>query len=378
MKKKCVTIMLTVAMLSTVFFVGGKQAEAAEAQDRVIYEATSNISTYWNADEKKAPVKEGYVFGGWFQKVEQKVNGAEESVDGTTTSYYLPLTSRDLNTDADPECDYSGMAYAKFVPAQVLSVKAQNSANMDEEAEISAISSGTPGYIRVISSLDSTNYQKVGFEIELANSIPVKTTEGEALETTQVYTGIQAGSQIVTANNIFGGESKYLSVWQLSAIDTPSNADKIIYVRPYWVTMDGTKVNGLAKYVHIEDCYKNYISVPINLLDAKDVAAGLVKMTYQAQGLQFKEVEAGRILPEMTGTSSEGSVMIIGNAKKAGTYHTGETLFANVRFVAPDTNVEFCTELLQFCDWEEQILSELKHVWNVKYDAPSQSERSYE
>ena len=101
---------------------------AAVAEDKVIYEEVGSIANYWKADNKTAPVKAGYVFGGWFKTSTANAVGAEAYVNGGATSYYAPLKSTELNTDEDADCDYTGTAYAKFVPAQVLSVKAQNSA----------------------------------------------------------------------------------------------------------------------------------------------------------------------------------------------------------------------------------------------------------
>lgn len=376
--KKLTAGALVFGMTATGILVCPKQAEAAVAEDKVIYEEGYDITAYWNADSKTAPVKAGYVFGGWFKTSTANAVGAEAYVNGGATSYYAPLKSTELNTDEDADCDYTGTAYAKFVPAQVLSVKAQNSAGIDENT-IKNISE-SPMYVRVMSSLDSTNYQKVGFEIELANSVPVL-NNNNSLETTQVYTGAMVNNVSKTANEIFGGESEYLSVWKLSKIDTPSNASKIIYVRPYWYTMDGTKVEGLAKYVHIEDEYMDYISVPVNLLDSKQVAAGAVNMTYDntLELVTDNEgnalLEAGRVLPEMSFSldTANKTIKMIGNAATAGEYNTEETLYANIRFKKPGADTTFYMEMLQFCDWDEEPVR-IINTWDVKYDAETVSQ----
>lgn len=376
--KKLTAGALVFGMTATGILVCPKQAEAAVAEDEVIYEEGYDITAYWNADSKTAPVKAGYVFGGWFKTSTENAVGAEAYVNGGATSYYAPLKSTELNTDEDADCDYTGTAYAKFVPAQVLSVKAQNSAGIDENT-IKNISE-SPMYVRVMSSLDSTNYQKVGFEIELANSVPVL-NNNNSLETTQVYTGAMVNNVSKTANEIFGGESEYLSVWKLSKIDTPSNASKIIYVRPYWYTMDGTKVEGLAKYVHIEDEYMDYISVPVNLLDSKQVAAGAVNMTYDntLELVTDNEgnalFEAGRVLPEMSFSldTANKTIKMIGNAATAGEYNTEETIYANIRFKKPEADTTFSMAMLQFCDWDATPVT-ITNTWDVKYDAETVSQ----
>ena len=377
--KKLTAGALVFGMTATGILVCPKQAEAAVVEDKVIYEDSYDIATYWNAESKTAPVKAGYVFGGWFKVAAASDEGAEAYVNGGATSYYAPLKSTELNTDEDADCDYTGTAYAKFVPAQVLSVKAQNSAGITADT-IENISQSNPMYVRVMSSLDSTNYQKVGFEIELANSVPVL-NNNNPLETTQVYAGAMVNNVSKTANDIFGGESEYLSVWKLSKIDTPSNASKIIYVRPYWYTMDGTKVEGLAKYVHIEDEYKNYISVPVNLLDGKQVAAGAVNMTYDnALELVTDDegnvlFEAGRVLPEMSFSldTANKTIKMIGNATTAGEYNTEETIYANIRFKKPEADTTFSMAMLQFCDWDTTKVT-ITNTWDVKYDAETVSQ----
>lgn len=347
--KKLTAGLLAAGMLVTGCMYTSKPVTAAVAEDEVIYESVDNIGAYWKTSEKKAPVKAGYVFGGWYKKVDTS---------------YVALRSSDLNTDEDVDCDYTGEAYAKFVPAQVLSVKAQNSENMSTEDGAGAISGDNAGHIRVLSSLDSLDYQKVGFEIRLAN-----TGADKGGETTKVYSGIQVGSSNVQANAVFGGVSQYLSVWQLDKIDTPSNCNKIIYVRPYWVTLDGTTVKGLAKYVHIEDCYKNYVSVPVNILNEDAVAqmaAGAVNMTYSNDGFKFVEVEAGRILPEMESNQSGTTIKMVGNAAY-NEYNAGETLYANVRFEKPASgSATFENTMVQFCDWNEELVT-VTEKWDIKY-----------
>lgn len=300
------------------------------------------------------------------------IENLTSAANGTTIKRCIPLAKEDIDNNSDGKVDDGVAAYAKFVPAQVLSVKAQNKANTTAQTETT--------YMRVISSLDSANYDRVGFDIWLANQIQLyKDNETKTpLETTRIYEGLLVGEEKrrVTANEIFGGISKYVSVWQLTDIEN-GNFSKIIYVRPYWYTMDGTKVEGLAKYVHIEDDYKNYISVPVNLLSADNVAAGAVNLVYDNAALQLAtdsegEVlfEAGRIVPGMSHLhdADNCTIKMVGNGTKANTYNSKESLFANVRFIKPDVDTNFNMELVQFCNWAEELVT-VKGVWDIKYNA---------
>lgn len=389
--KKLTAGVLAVGMIVAGIVVAPKQADAAVADDVVVYEEL-NIATYWN-DGKKAPVKEGYVFGGWFTDAPTETVDNEEtlylSTDTTQSKRCMPLTATAIDSNGDNLVDDGVTAYAKFVPAQVLSVKAQNQSGVDADYISNLNKDWVEGqekdyfWVRVMTSLDSKNYAKIGFDIHLANKEEGLTQEdGSALETTKIYEAVMEevnGTQEVsTAEEIFGGASDYVCVWQLSKIDTPSNAEKIIYVRPYWYTMDGTKVLGLAKYVHIEDEYLNYISVPVNLLGGEKVAAGAVNVTYSTgdnAALQLIGFEAGRILPQMNHNYTDKTIKMVGNTDKAvNSFNEGETIYANLRFSKPTADTEFNITYGQFCDWSEEILTEMKKVWDTKYVKETTSE----
>lgn len=386
--KKLTAGVVAVGMLLTAFGVITKQADAAIADDKVLYEEAT-IADYWKVDTKTAPVKAGYVFGGWFYLASEEVEGAEKVVNGGTTTYYAPLTVDVLNTDDDKDCDYTGKAYAKFVPAQVLSVKAQNGVNAGGTlpTKASDINAENPIWVRLMTSLDSLNYDKIGFDIYLNNTTrPIDSKDNDyILETSKVFSSVYVGdsTEPTDATDIFGGVSEYVCVWELQNIKHESNATKIIYVRPYWHTMDGTKVLGLAKYVHIEDQYNDYISVPVNLLNGQDVAAGKAILTYAdtnaetASAWKVKEVEAGRVLPEMSAIVSDNTITMVGNAKNVGEYSTDdagerETIFANVRFQRVESttdseDITFTTTMEKFCNWEPKAVT--INSWDVKHDA---------
>lgn len=374
--KKLTAGMLAIGMVVAVFAVAPKKADAAVAEDKVIYveyKADEISKNYWTEENKTAPVKAGYVFGGWFERVEKETTKTES--DGTYI--YNPLTT------------VSGDAFAKFVPAQVLSIKAQNGVNegyeLPEKAE--DINPNNPIYVRLMTSLDSLNYQDIGFNIYLNHTTRPKDNQDNdyILETSKVFSSVYVGedAELTDVTDIFGGVSEYACVWELQDINHPSNATKIIYVRPYWHTMDGTKVLGLAKYVHIEDQYNGYISVPINLLDGQDVAAGEVHMTYADTNAetplawQVKEVEIGRVLKEMSYIVSGNTIKMVGSGENVGEYLKDasgerETIFANVRFKRVDNtedteDVTFTTIMKKFCDWEPRAVT--INSWDVKHDA---------
>lgn len=346
--KKMTAGALAVAMVVAGFVIIPKTAEAAYTYgDAVKYKKYENTVFKDLYNDKAAPIEDGYVFGGWYSEKE--------------TDVYTPLTESEAGVT-------EGEVYAKFVPAYVLSVKAQNKYGTGADTEKTNA--------RILSSVDSKDYLKVGFDLYLANRIPMNH------EITKVYGNIKVGENGVpyTPENVFGTASKYFSIWRLEEIEK-SNYGKIMYVRPYWVTMDGTKVYGLAKYVHIEDGYLSLISVPINLMSDEKLAAGVVEMNYDnGAGLKFHDFEEGRVFEEMAfNPDTAGKVKMVGNKDSVGNYASGECLYGNIRFEMSDTlksnlydsNNErsnwfyFTFTGKDFSNWDEDTQN--VRVWDLQY-----------
>ena len=382
--KKMTAGVLAVGMLVAGVSVTPKHAEATETADTttVICEAytETQVEAYWTTTSKKAPLKSGYVFGGWFRAKTAGDTNVESLTLNGVAGDYTPLTQDDMaSVMSDATSD---TLYAKFVPAQVLSVKAQNGVHPNnptvktlDKTTANSIDEDNPVWVRVISSLDSDNYQKWGFDIYLANKWKVEKTGGGDCVTTKKYEGLLQGNVGETtteksAEDIFGAPSDYVFAWQLSQINHKNNVEKIIYVRPYWHTMDGTKVLGLAKYVHMEDQYKNYISVPVNLLSGADVAAGTVNMTYDTALASGAEVifETGRVFSEMSfyHDTDTRTIKMVGNDAKVNEANNGETIYANIRFTKPSVDTIYTMNHIKFCDWEPNIV-DMSEKWDVKY-----------
>lgn len=321
-------VLMAVAIIAGIVFIPNvAKAETVNGDNGIVYVKDStkyNFKTLWG--EKKAPYKEGYIFAGWYSEAaDDKALDAEAAASATE-------------------------AWAKFVPDYVLSVRAQI------EAETKANDGQTD--IRVLSAVDSDDYLNVGFDIWLANkkqiTMTVDNQEVAPLVTTKAFENILVNGEKVSATTTFGAAAKYYVVWKLTDI-LDVNDEKIIYVRPYWTTLDGTKVEGLAKYVHVEDGYNGYINVPINLLTGEAIAAGVVKMTYS--GLELVGVENGRLLTEMNEKLLDGEIRVAGNADELNEKIYADGIYANIRFKKPNVDPNTLTfglkEDADFADWEE-------------------------
>lgn len=364
----CLTVMMFVLGVSIMpnYVKAETNLEANEVEDKVFYDEDKSyvMSAYWTKEGEEvhaiAPVKEGYVFCGWYLK------------EGET---YRALGSE--LTEADDN------AIAKFVPAYVLSIQTQLDASTD------ANSSET--YLRIITTVDSTQYECIGFDIYYNNTLH----ETRSTEVTTVYSNLTkkvANSETPVSVDIkeeFGSVSEYFAVLRLTGIKK-SQFHKPIYVRPYWKTLDGTKVEGLAKYMHVEDGYNNYYSVPINLQHeenlvqgAMDIAAGIVTMKYDAETLELiksdKAVETGRVLKELTYYVDEanGIIKFAANSENVQDKDKSDGIFANVRFqlktdettgqkVQPKESYSFdiTADTDSFANWNEEYVS---GVYTVDY-----------
>ena len=354
--RKIAALFCAVAIIVSGIAIAPAEAKATDTgiYTEIVYDNSYEISAYWTTETKTAPAKPGYVFGGWYTKL---------------SDTYIALEEAMITVGADGKASVSETVYAKFVPAQVLSVKAQNASG-------TKANDGNAASVRVISAVDSTAYQNVGFTVLINNKNKLLTETGGELESAQVYTSIKVeGDSSYDAEDIFGAPAEYLNVWRLDGIADQHDA-KIINVTPYWTTLDGTKVEGLCKYIHIEDGYKGYISVPVNVNATEGVAAGTVTITYP-EGLTLIEdkVEFAGILPEASiYDDKNGTITIVGNAVEPAEYHTGKTIFVNLRFTADSstysgagqgTFLPFTVNGEEFYNWGEDVVS--IDVWNVQY-----------
>lgn len=282
----------------------------------------------------------GYLFGGWYVKR-----------DGL----YTPLQAKGDARNGEE-------IYAKYVPANVLSVKCQNERSTDVNKEKTSV--------KFISAVDSLNYRAIGFEfyrISINGQYYTATTIGTDgnQETKWTYDFLYLYGQDLAGDgdekgtkyypkDVFGGGAKYFTTWQLSNIGK-SNYGKIIGVRPYWVTMDGVKVYGLSRYMHVEDGYLNYINVPVNLHNAKDVAAGMLKFQYDTSKYTLLDIECGRVFEELTTMErTKGTIECVANASKAED-RKSNTLYVNFRLKPTQESLKTGINLAEFDVFDESF-----------------------
>ena len=345
MKRKIVAACLAVSMILSGVVIMPKKVKAA---DTINWDGTTyQMKDYWSEDNKKVPVKEGYIFGGWHTKVDE--------------DKYVALKESELSDEAVLEIE----AYAKFVPDTVLSVKTQVSETYEQDGK-------TRRAVRLLSTVDGSDYQKVGFKYMLGSG------KEQNMEMKKVYTAIQKSKSDTNLiyPNVFSGVSQYFIAMDVNKI-SEINWSNAIYARPYWVTMDGTEVNGLARNNRVEDndsSDEDYTSISINLLTdgckKASIAAGTLVFDYSDFGLELAKdtngkflIDNGRVFDEMSYSVNETTrtITFVSNGSTVNEKIIGDGLFANIRFV-DHSNVttqreNIVYENVEFCNWNENVLA---------------------
>lgn len=249
----------------------------------------------------------------------------------------------------------SGSYYAKFIPAEVLSIRCQIPVDTNE---------GTTGTskLRIVSTVDSLRYSKVGFRLEIANNAPID------YNTTTVYSSIKVtgdGVPFAHQPSVFDDMSKYFITATITNIPSTEFATGI-RITPYWVTLDGTEVYGVSRYARVEDGYLDIVNIPVRLYTDAEVAAGSLTVDYNEEIFEFFGWDAGTVFDEMKTAEVNGKVRCVGLSGEI-TDTTGNVtadgMYANLRFRLKDGKTlpgssSFTVSGENFCNQAEQSVTQ--------------------
>lgn len=164
----------------------------------------------------KYPTLDGCVFAGWYTS------------DSFTMDNKL---NPEITSENEEGCKE---IYAKFVAEKVLSVKGQLPDGTDSLSENTTM--------RVVTTVDSLCYQKVGFEAVFKET----TYTGETNEVSKKLIALSGGKEMdLVPSKEFHEASVYFMACNLRGI-LPEDFDERIEASPYWITLDGTKVYGVS------------------------------------------------------------------------------------------------------------------------------------
>ena len=199
------------------FDVAGEAISETIHKVKYVYE--SNISQYRSGD-KSYPDLEGYVFAGWYQG----------------TADVVPTTDATLTPVAETTTD--GGAWAKYVPEEALSVKAQTTDYIENNPDKTKL--------RLVSTVDSLRYSEVGFKIKFNQG-----NKEYTYDTNKVYETLTAidptDIEFKYQPTEFSAVSEYFIAYTIKNIDKSLFDNYELAVTPYWVTLDGTTVKGVAR-----------------------------------------------------------------------------------------------------------------------------------
>lgn len=196
---------------------GLKSLMVEELNDIVIPYSAKEFATYRSADGHTAPTYKNYLFAGWFT--------------GAPYDYTVAVPSSATTIEEET-------VYAKFVVRDILTVKAQVSAELTDDD----LTNDSTGNIRFATTVDTLDYSEVGFRVSYD-----KTGNGDLTEKShvnnKVYPTLNAIGGVTYQPTTFSKASTYFKAC------TVQNVGEDYYglaftVVPFWKTLDGTVVEG--------------------------------------------------------------------------------------------------------------------------------------
>lgn len=267
----------------------------------------------------------GYLFGGWYRYVDGLVETIESN-EGVGENENI---------------------VAKFVPARLTGVFCQNKADV-EETDVDSTS------MRIVSAVDSLNYSEVGFNIYGREKNADGTydnwlmygygTEREA-KSTVVYSGLQVykvtdgvtveDGDPKTPSDLWGADAESFKFTTFNLTGIPKAAyNTIVVIKPYWITLDGTYVEGIGEFNRVQDGIDDVINISINTKNAKSLAAGILEVEFDKNAFEYIETEAGKVFDEMyfdTNVES-GIVKSVGVMNDIANTNNPNDVYINIRF----------------------------------------------
>lgn len=223
-KIKIVVLALACVMLGVFFFVGDKGE--VKADDLVFVTNDTNVGYAYvsilgsEVTKGSAPkldvVPEGYLFAGWYTEAGEAVKSSH-SIDEAATYR------------------------AKYIPEEVLGVKAQ----LSEDGK----------NLRFVSSVDELSYSQVGFILEYNGT----KYSNDSKDVFRRIKAVTKGDEYNYSPKVVDTDSEYFitAIWR-----NVTSADQF-YVRAYFKTMDGVEVVGPSRYISAAHADTSYINLAV-------------------------------------------------------------------------------------------------------------------
>lgn len=324
--KRILSGMLTLAIAVSGFvLIPGQTQAAEEVKDIVKYEVVEDYSTFeTKINDHIAPELEGYLFGGWYK------------YDETTGTGTVIEKANDV-TDNDTIA-------AKFIRVDMSGIACQ--LNLDKNNKTRDM--------RIVSLVDSNNYSAVGFNVYgREDGAPVSEkwlmysySSNSKAESTKVYSGLKVYSDaenytVKYPADVFGSDAtgfKFTTMLLSGIPDT--DYDTIVAIKPYWITKDGTYVEGLGEFNRVNDYTNGIVNVSVNLKQATAIAGGMLEVTY-TDDFTYVGADYGHVFEEMEIANIEdGIIRCVGNVEDIANSINPNDVYVNLRFTKTNPNSE--------------------------------------
>ena len=313
-KKVTAAVLAGVLLLSATGLSGesGQKVQASGTTEATpdttkMHTEAFEISEYRKDGKNTAPrpVESAYadwIFAGWYEDPECTESVARTAIDGSKT--------------------------AKFVPAELLSVKCQTQKDTDSYSPNSKL--------RIVSTVDNLNYSRVGFELQMKKADG--TTKTAIYDTKSVCKKVAETADGVSFQYMpedFHPMAGYFTTVTATGISN-ANFSKGFYIRPYWETLDGTLVYGVSRYARVEDSYLGIVNVPVRMYSGEAIAKGSLKVSYDSNLYEYYPNQDGsydlanNFFEQMTVTPGEGVLTCAGST--AGDNVIADGMYVNLRF----------------------------------------------
>ena len=310
----------------------------------------------------------GYLFAGWYEIGDNDAVGKViASADGIVAE----------------------QVYAKFVPSYLTGIACQVDLNEDANKR----------NMRVVSLVHSQDYIAAGFNVYGrydADGNGTNETEWvmykystdlenpNKAQGTKVYRGLyqyteingELKQQLKYPSDVFGAEATsdfYFTTVSIAGIPTAYH-DATMAVQPYWITMDGTYVEGMGEFNRINDYRDKIVNISVSLKEVTAIAAGKLDITVPEGFGTLVEVERGRVFEEMESSVNGNIVKCVGNVNSLANSTKANEVYVNLRISIDNLSTltkgatEFQVYVTEksFCNLDEQFDKGVK-AWNVRY-----------
>jgi len=246
-----------------------------------------------------------YIFAGWFADSSCKSNVAISSSSVSDTSY------------------------AKFIPAEILGVKAQVST-----AKLTSGENAGNWVMRFVSSVDDLNYRNVGFKVTYEEGGQTKTKSSVSDTVYEKIKSVEEETEYGFSTGVISGKSEYFITGKMAIADTVAAKATEYTVQAYVETLSGEISYGPARILTFNDA--NGTSLNVDVQASKQLSTST---TYTATyGLTGTEKTATKV--EVLSSNADGysniRITIDGGV---------DALASATRFVISDANGVVATDI---------------------------------